>query len=340
VAIHWPNRQSQRTGSDRGRKLRAPPASSAGRNVSIDLFVPEDLPELARNVGLALAGGAVALPAIAARINEAFSDYASATAIQTGDSSAGQRRDRSAGVAAGCADLMLSLGHNLQDVGFGRAAFDAKESLNKGWPGDPTTPADGELQERLKRLFMVAVPDTYASTERLAGAPDLDAWWWNLLGRLRAALAVVSEIAEVAQRGWGAETARGGSGRDRGRRHLIGMLVGTFDQVFGSLPEAAPGSAGFKWFSAAIALAGRRAGDQLGLPEPAATAESQARIAALKAIEALARHIGPPPYKMATEGTAKVDHWLREALDPRGASRAGTTRQPASAPAPITGKVA
>ncbi len=51
---------------------------------------------------------------------------------------------------------------------------------------------------------------------------------------------------------------------------------------------------------------------------------------------ALARHIAPPSYEMASKGTGKLDHWIREALGEGKSNRAGATRCSKASSAPRT----
>lgn len=367
MTIQRSKRPLRPAGRGRPRRLSTPPSSIGGPNVILNLFSVTDLPELANAAGLSFAAGCDVLVAVGA-INEAFSNYANATAMQVGDSPAGERRDWSAGLARAAADLHRSLGHTKHSLFMEQPAFDAAESLSKGWPTDPQTPEDHTLREDLTSALSFALPDKYAlqggckcpivdvphpqgaagsahsrppqavpagCPQTSRGSPDFDGGIWDLIGRLGPMLHALSLTAEATAKAWGAETIRGKGGKERGRRYLMEMLVPAFTHLFEQPPTASPGSNGFRWFSALITQAGRLAGDQRHLPYQGEPEELQVHEAALQAVEAVARHIAPPPYETATKGAAKLDHWIREALAASGTrqarpvpSAASRTREP------------
>ena len=325
MAIRRAERPRGKIGSARPRRLGPPPSTAARPNTFIRLFGPRDLLELAAATGLELVTDHAAfLEAAASAIDDAFGDYANAAAMQANASPAGERRNWCAGLARAAAELRAGLGRAEDSIGMEPAGFDAMDSLRKGWPAEPGTDADRALRERLRWLLMAAVPETHRSTKDAGGEPNLHACWMELLGRLGPALAALEAVAGAAARGWDAETERGGSGRDRARRHLVKSLVPVFARLFGRLPETTPGSAGFRWFHALLERAGQLAADRRALPPPdPEPGEARLFYAALEAVEALARHIAPPAHITETKGTAKLNHWLRETLNALEARPAG-----------------
>jgi len=319
----------------RPRKLSTPPSAIGGPNVFLDLFKPADIQELADATGLRPASNDGSAWA-ASVINEAFSNYANAAAMQVNDSPAGERRDWCAGIARAAAELRWALGHSGQEFAMEPAAFKGAESLEKGWSADPRTPAAQSLQEALALALPFAMPDKHRhpGAGHTEVATSLDGMW-NLLGRLNAALYALALVAEAGENAWRAETVRGRGSKDRGRRYLMQLLLPAFALLFKQEPTAAPGSNGFRWFSAVIARAGQVAGDQRRLldqeeQEQETAEERQARAAALRAVEAIAGHLVPPSYATATKGTARMDHWIREAIAASGI----TPAKAAAAPAP------
>ena len=333
MTIQRHKRSPRPIGSGRPRKTNTPPSSIGGPSVILELFKSADLQELSNATGLSFASDVNVLWVVA-NINEAFSNYANATAMQVDDSPAGERRDWCAGLARSAADLHRSLGHSEHSLFMEPPAFDAAESLSKGWPANSRTPEDQALREDLMSALSFALPDKYTAATGQKSEADFDGGMWDLLGRLGPALRALSLVAKSAQGAWGAETVRGRNGRERGRRYLMEALVPTFTRLFDRPPEASPGSVGFRWFAALIAQAGRIAGDQRGHPDQGPPEELQARVAALRAVEAIARHIAPPPYETETKGTAKLDHWIRGALAASGTqrTRATTRHTPSTSP--------
>ncbi|TLU71223.1 hypothetical protein [Lichenicoccus roseus] len=295
----------------------------------MELFCSADPPELAKNAGRKLSPGFAGFVEVSSALNDAFSDYANASAMQADDSPAGERRRWCTALARGSNDLGMALGYAELSGELHAAAFSAMDSLEKGWP---RYPEDQEAVEYLRRLLMVAVPDKFAASGGLGSEPDLKACWMALLGRLGPALAAVAAVAGSSARAWSSAIARGGSNRDQARRHLIKMLVDIFTQLFGQPPEAAPGSGGFRWFSATIEMAGNRAAVQRDGMVLDRTDENQVLAAALEAIQALASHIVAPSYQLQSRGTGKLDHWLREAINAGNAHRARAAAPSPAAP--------
>lgn len=322
-------------GSGRPRKLNTPPSSIGGRNVFLELFKPADLQELANATGLSLAPNGSSLGA-ASVINEAFSNYVNAAAMQIDDSPAGERRDWCAGIARAAAELRRGLGHSGHDLFMQPSAFDAGKSLEKGWRADPQMPEAHALREALRLAFSFAMPDKYKHAE--AEGPKVvvnpDDSMWELLGRLGAALHALALVAKAAEDAWGAETVRGRGSKDRGRRYLMKLLVPTFARLFEQAPTSTPGSDGFRWLSALLTRAGQVAGDQRRLLDPGEPEGEQARAAALQAVEAIARHVGPLHYETATKGTARLDHWIRAAIAASGIKQTKAAAEPASPASP------
>ena len=322
--------------SGRPRKLNTPPSAIGGLNVTLDLFNLADLQELANATGLSLVSNSRSLWAVSA-INEAFSNYANTTAMQIDDSPAGERRDWCAGIAKASDELRRGLGH-LEDCLFMQpSAFDAGESLVKGWPADPQTPEAHAMREALQSALSFAMPDKHKHDEAKDLVANPDNCMWGLLGRLGPALHALALIAKAAEDAWGAETVRGRGSKDRGRRYFMELLVPTFVCLFEQKPTATPGSNGFRWFSALITRAGQIAGEQRALFDPGEPEEEQqARTAALQAVEAVAQHIAPLPYETATKGTARLDHWIRDAIAAAGIKQTKVATEPASPDLPNT----
>lgn len=341
MTVQRSKRPPRSAGLGRPRKLSTPPSAIGGPNVVLDLFKPADLQELANAMGLRPApngGGSRA----ASVVNEAFSNYANAAAMQVDDSPAGERRAWCAGIARAAAELRWALGHSGQEFGMTPTAFDGAGSLEKGWPADPQTPDAHTLQEVLALALPFAMPDKHGRPE--AGNTEVVTshdGMWNLFGRLNAGLHILALVAKAGEDAWGAETVRGRGSKDRGRRYLMQLLLRAFATLFEQEPTAAPGSDGFRWFSAVIARAGQAACEQRRLldqeePEQETAGERQARAAALRAIEAIAAHLAPPTYEMATNGTARMDHWIREARAVSGVRQAKAAVGPASPHLPDT----
>jgi hypothetical protein len=302
--------------------------AAIGRNVFIQLFKVPDLQDLAEAAGLVLVPREITLSDAVELLDEAFSDYVNAAAMLAEDSPAAHSRDWCAGLSTACADLLLSLGYDTETGEMCDGAWRAESLLKHGWSTGPRTPEGNELRERLRQLLTSAVPDTYISTERRQGQPHLEECWLQLIGRLGFGLAAVAAVAASAERALSARAAPGGSRKDFARRYLVQLLVEAFLQLFGRLPEAAPGSSGFRWLYAVMELAGRRASEQRNRPAAVPTEQAPTHTAALEAIEAVARHVAPPPYTLGSRGEAKLDHWIREALHARRARRRAAPPEP------------
>lgn len=309
MAIHRTKRPEERARAGRPGKLSAPPPAVAPPHVFPSLVEASDVAATASAVGLKVEVGAPALEDAAARINAAFSDYANATALHANDSPAGQRRRWSAELAAGVAGLMEAMGYEPTTGELGRAAWDGIETLTKGFPEPATALSDRETREKLSRLLLVAVPDKYAEARGRGAEPDLEACWMSLVGRLGAGLAALAMVAASAEQRWDASSARGGSDAHAARRYLIMPLVEVFVTLFGRMPAARAGSAGFRWFDAVIVLVGRRAAARLRSTASTPAAGEGAELPALRAFVTLAGYTGV--------GASRLDHWLREALRAR-----------------------
>lgn len=313
MTIQRSQRPSRPTGRGRPKKPAVPPPATGRPNVDLELFSPSDLQNVASEVGLSVVSAELLASAVTT-INDGFSNFANATAIQTDNSPASQRRDWCGGIVKGAADLQLALGHTQESPYFEKSAFNAAEILAKGWPVDPQLPQDQALRQQLVSALSFALPERYALGAAARSDRETDEDVLVLLGRLGPSLHVVSLLARTAQAAWGSETNQHRNGQDRGRRYLMARLVPAYTDLFGHPPTAAPGSAGFKWTLAVIMRAGLIAGEQRSLPGQDELPTEQARVAALEAIVALAARVAPPGYKMKTGGTAKVDHWIRAAL--------------------------
>lgn len=330
MTIKRSKRPSRPIGAGRPRKLGTPPSAIGGPSVILQLFKSIDLGDLAHAADLSLVANGD-LQQVTDAINEAFSNYANATAMQIDDSPAGERRNWCAGLSRVAAELHGGLGHSEHSLFMEALSFDAYETLRKGWPADPQTPEARALRDALDGALSFALPDRYALSETQKGGADFDGNLPGLLGRLGPALRALVLVARAAEDAWAAELARGKGSKEHGRRYLMAILIPAFTRLFGHLPTAAPGSPGHRWFAAVMAQAGRIAGEQRRLSGAGNDlAEEQVRIAALQAVEAIAEHIAPLPYETKTKGTARLDHWIRQALAASGVQRAAATARSVS----------
>lgn len=328
MTIQRSKRPPRLAGLGRPRKLTTPPPAIGGLNVNLELFKPTDIQELADATRLSLASNGSDLLA-ASVINEAFSHFANAAAMQVDDSPAGERRDWCTGIAKAAAELRRGLGHSGHCLFMEPSAFDAGESLKKGLPADPQMPEAQALQ----LAFSFAMPDKHkqANAEDPIVVADPEGGMWDLLGRLNAGLHALALLAETARSEWGAKTVRGRGSKDHGPRYLMKLLVPTYVCLFEQEPTSTPGSSCFRWLSVLMTRAGQIAGDQRRLlDERVPEEERQARAAALRAVEALAQHIAPLPYETVTKGTARLDHWIREAIAVSGIKQVHAAVEPVS----------
>ena len=330
MAIKRPRPGTLPARSWRLRQPRPPPSALPGPHIHLDLFTPADLPAVAAVARLDHLPERMDQSNAAAEMNSGFSDYANAAAMRAADSPAGQRRDWCAGVALAARNLLMMLGHGEGFTEFGRSAFDALHSLDKGWYSISASPMEQASRDRVARLFPIAMPGHNAFSSGDDRAPAFNNRFPELIGRLGPMLDVLSVVAEAGKRGWGGETARGLGDKDRARRHLMGILLGVFRGYFDRSPEASSGSAGYLWFSAAIELAGQRASEQLA--GRGAEQGIDRQIQALRATQQIASHIATPKYETATKGKAKLEHWIRDALAPirNGSGVAGQAKRGSS----------
>ncbi len=318
----------------RPAKVRPPPRSGQASGGSLGLIQANDLAELKQAKDLAgspqskwppyLTGTDFA--AAAGELNEAFEWFALFATGQHRRAPHTEVRDWFKQVAGQATDLLHALGHDrppLDAHGF----QDVVTLLIVAKPHPDAGPErERHAQHRMERLARRAMPDAYSQVEREGATnPGWEVANHCINERLKATLELLQLLATHGARHHSALVKWGGREREEARQHLMVILAGQYERLFGRLPaapsptmpaaeqaawggrETIPKGPALAWFRALLDLIGTRAAEALTHAQPGGAAPDPNRVAMLRELVDLAT--------AARKGKAAdgLAHWIRKA---------------------------